>query len=277
MTAVPVFLYHAVSDDPPSWLAPYTVTPAVFREQLERIKDSGLRVVPLRRLVAALHGGAPLPPEAAVVTFDDGYADFYWTAAPLLADLGMPATLYLTVGAIHPPGGSGTGSLLPPAPMLNWRQVGNLDALGVEIGGHSQTHVALDTVHGRRLTEEITGPKRALEDVLGHEVSAFSYPHGYSSPEVRRKVRDAGWTSATAVGNAFSSPADDPMRISRLMVRYDTPPQVFDGWTKGHGAPVAPFPESAATRAWRTYRRLRAAIGSPIGGPPRYRGQEGSP
>jgi len=270
MTAVPVFLYHSVSDDPPAWLAPYTVTPATFREQLDRIADSGLSVVPLRRLVAAVHGGPPLSAGSAVLTFDDGFADFYWAVAPLLADRGLPATLYVTTGAIHPPGGLSDGSLLPPASMLNWRQVSTLDALGVEIGGHSRSHVPMDTVFGGRLTEEIVGCKHSLEDALGHEVASFAYPHGYSSPEVRRRVRQAGWTSAAGVGNAFSSTADDPMRISRLMVRHDTPAQVFDDWTKGRGARVAPFREELATRMWRTYRRIRAALGSPIGGPPRY-------
>ncbi|WP_328953890.1 polysaccharide deacetylase family protein [Kitasatospora purpeofusca] len=274
MNAVPVFLYHAVSDDPPSWLAPYTVTPAAFRAQLDRIRDSGLRVVPLRRLVTALRGGPPLPTGVAVLTFDDGYADFYWTVAPLLSDLGLPATLYITTGALHPPGGRGSGSLLPPAPMLNWRQLGNLDALGVEIGAHSRTHVPMDTVHGRRLTDEVVGCKRQLEDVLGHEVASFAYPHGYSGAEVRRKVAQAGYTSATAVGNLFSSPADDPLRIARLMVRADTPPRVFDDWTRLRGAPTAPHRESAATKAWRGYRRLRAALGRPVGGPPKSPGQE---
>ncbi|MFE3107073.1 polysaccharide deacetylase family protein [Kitasatospora indigofera] len=267
MMAVPVFLYHSVSDDPPSWIAPFTVTPRVFREQLDRITDSGLSVVPLRRLVSALHGGPPLPPGSAVLTFDDGFADFYWTVAPVLADLGMPATLYVTVGAVHPPGGQPTGSLLPPARMLNWRQVTMLDAVGIEIGGHSQTHAQLDTVQARQCADEVVGSKRRLEEALGHEVTAFAYPHGYSSPGLRTKVRQAGWTSATAVGNRFSSNADDPMRISRLMVRNDTPPAVFDDWTAGRGAGLAPAPERLATKGWRTYRRLRAALGGPVGGP----------
>ncbi|WP_371501099.1 polysaccharide deacetylase family protein [Kitasatospora sp. NBC_00374] len=268
MIPVPVFLYHSVSDDPPSWIAPYTVTPRVFREQLERIMDSGLSVVPLRRLVAAIHGGPPLPARVAVLTFDDGFADFYWTVAPILSDLGLSATLYVTVGALHPPGGTSTGSVLPPAQMLNWRQVNTLDALGVEIGGHSQTHAQLDTVSAQKCADEVVGSKRLLEDVLGHEVTAFAYPHGYSSPAVRRRVRQAGWTSATAVENKFSSAADDPMRICRLMVRNDTPQHVFQDWTMGRGPVTGPVPESIYTRGWRAYRRLRAAVGSPVGGPP---------
>ncbi len=260
MTAVPVLLYHSVSQDPPPWLAPFTVTPRAFTEQLTRIADSGRTVVPLHRLVAALRGGHPLPERPLVLTFDDGYADFYWTAAPALSERELPATLFVTTGAVHPPGGEAEGSLLPDAPMLTWRQITTLDALGVEIGGHSRTHPQLDTLPGRRLCEEIGGCKRELEDILGHPVSAFAYPHGYSSPAVRRKVQKAGWSSACAVANAFSSQADDPLRIARLTVMADTPAERFQDWLDGLGAPLSPFPERLRTRGWRTYRRLRARL-----------------
>ncbi|WP_405010600.1 polysaccharide deacetylase family protein [Kitasatospora sp. NBC_01539] len=269
MRAVPVFLWHSVADDPPPWIAPFTVTPAVFREQIDRILDSGLQVVPLRRLVAAIRGGAALPPRAAVLTFDDGFEDFYWTVAPVLADRGLPATLYVTVGALHPPGGEPTGSLLPRSGrMLNWRQLTTLDLLGIEIGGHSQTHAQLDTLCGQRCTEEIAGCKQRLEDALGHEVVSFSYPHGYSSPAVRHRIAEAGWTSAAAVQDRFSSAADHPLRISRLMIRSDTPTERFGAWTAGRGARIAPLPERPYDKAYRAYRRLRAAAGSPVGGPP---------
>lgn len=268
MTTVPVFLYHSVADDPPAWLAPYTVAPHTFRAQLDRIRDAGLSVVPLARLVSALHGGPALPDRSAVLTFDDGYADFYWTVAPILSDLGLPATVYLTTGAIHAPGALPGGSLLPPTPMLNWRQVATLDALGLEIGGHSRTHLPLDTAGPRRLRQEITDSKHELEDALGHRANAFAYPHGYSSRTVRREVAMAGWTSATAVADAFSSTADDPLRICRLMVRHATTPARFDDWTHLRAARTGPIRDSAATHAWRAYRRLRARLGSPVGGPP---------
>ena len=267
MNAVPVFLWHSVAVDPAPWIAPFTVTPRVFTEQLDRIADSGLTVVPLRRLVTALRGGQTLPPRSAVLTFDDGFADFWWTVAPLLARRELPATLYVTTGAVHVPGGRAGGSLLPPAPMLNWRQVAALDDCGIEIGGHTRTHPQLDTLPGRRLCEEVAGCKRDLEQAVSHPVTAFAYPHGYSSATVRRKVQKAGWTSATAVGPAFSSPADCPLRISRLMVRADTPPELFQRWTEGTGAPVAPYREQLRTKGWRAYRRIRAGLGTPVGGP----------
>lgn len=151
--------------------------------------------------------------------------------------------------------------------MLNWRQIATLDAMGFEIGGHSVTHAQLDTVHGRRCTDEIVDCKRRLEDALGHGTSAFAYPHGYSSPAVRRKVREAGWTSATAVENKFSSASDNVLRICRLMVRADTPDRVLRAWTEGRGARTGPVPEGLYTRLWRNYRRLRTAVGSPVGRP----------
>ncbi|MEZ0067201.1 peptidoglycan/xylan/chitin deacetylase (PgdA/CDA1 family) [Streptacidiphilus sp. MAP12-20] len=261
MNAVPILLYHSVTDDPPDWIAPLTVTPRAFVEQLDRLRDVGVSVVPLRRLVSAIRGGTPLPPRAAVLTFDDGFADFYWTVAPLLAAREMPVTLFVTTGAVHPPGGQPTGSLLPPADMLNWRQIAGLDALGVEIGGHSRTHAALDTLPGKRLCEEIVLCKQELEDALGHSASCYAYPHGYHGAAVRRRVQRADWDCACATGNALSSTSDDTLRLARLTVRADTSPAVFQSWLEGRGAPTAPFPESLSIRGSRVYRRLVARFG----------------
>ncbi|MFI2433602.1 polysaccharide deacetylase family protein [Streptomyces sp. NPDC018693] len=261
---VPVFVYHSVSADPPSWIAPFTVTPRVFAEQLTLLQDSGLTVVPLRDLVAALYGGPPVPPRSAVLTFDDGFADFRTTVAPLLAERELPATLYVTTDALREPVAAADGaSRFPPAAMLTWREVVELDSMGVEIGGHSRTHPQLDALPRHRVREEIEGCREQLQDVLGHRVDSFAYPHGYSSPAVRRAVGAAGFTSAAAVRDGFSSDADEPLRIARLMVRADTGRKRFLSWTGGAGARVAPFDEGPRTRAWRTYRRLRAAVNRP--------------
>ncbi|OUD01580.1 polysaccharide deacetylase family protein [Streptomyces swartbergensis] len=266
MTPVPVFVYHAVADDPPGWIAPFTVGPRVFAEQLDRLAAGGRTVIPLAQLVDALCNGGGLPPRPAVLTFDDGFADFWRAVVPELTKRDLPATLYITTGAVRT-SGTGTGdSLLPPADMLTWRQIRTLDDAGVEIGGHSRTHPQLDTLPLRGLTDEIDGCRRTLEDELGHKVRTYAYPHGYSDSRVRRNVREAGWSSACAVGNAFSSPNDNPFRIARLTVRADTPLDVFQDWVGGRGARTAPFHERPQTTAWRLYRRARSRLGSPVGG-----------
>lgn len=269
MRPVPVFLYHSVSYDPPSWIAPFTVTPRAFTEQLDLIAGSGLGVIPLSDLVAALRGGRAIQRRVAVLTFDDGFADFYSTVAPELVARGLPATLYVTTGALHDPGRVPEGSLFPPADMLSRRQVAELDGAGVEIGGHTRSHPQLDTLPAARVRSETEGCKRQLEDVVGHAVESFAYPHGYSSPAVRRVLREQGWSSAAAVRQAFSSPGDDPLCFARLMMRADTGRERFLEFTRGDGAPVAPFPEGPRTRAWRAYRRVRRACGRPVEALPR--------
>lgn len=263
--AVPVFLYHSVQDDPPAWLAPFTVSPRTFVEHLDMIADRGLRVLPLRQLVAAMLGGPALPPRSAVLTFDDGYADFASTVAPLIAARGLPATLYVTTGGLTAPGPPSDGGPFPSVAMLSWSQVRELDAAGVEIGGHSRTHPQLDTLPRASVRDELGGCKRELEDALGHPVVSFAYPHGYSSRWVRRLARETGWTSAAAIraSSAFSSSRDDPLRFGRLMVRADTARDRFERWIRGEGAPVAPFADGLRTRGWRSYRRARAAVGHP--------------
>ena len=37
---LPILLYHSVDDDPPSWIAPFTVGTRAFREQLDRIVEA---------------------------------------------------------------------------------------------------------------------------------------------------------------------------------------------------------------------------------------------
>ena len=64
--------------------------------------------------------------------------------------------------------------------------------------------------------------KALLEDHLGQKVSSFAYPHGYHSAAIKRLVREAGYTSACAVGYAMSSTTTDPFALARLPMGADT-------------------------------------------------------
>ena len=71
-----------------------------------------------------------------VLTFDDGYADFYENGFPLLREQGIPFTLYLTSGHIE------TGEVLHPGDRpLSWDQVDEMLSTGlVTLGAHTHTH-----------------------------------------------------------------------------------------------------------------------------------------
>jgi peptidoglycan/xylan/chitin deacetylase (PgdA/CDA1 family) len=81
------------------YAAPSTGVPAdVFARQLAFLARA-YRVVPLADLVEAVRARRPLPRRAAAITFDDGYADNFRHAFPVLQRLGVQATVFVTTGA----------------------------------------------------------------------------------------------------------------------------------------------------------------------------------
>ncbi|WP_326650336.1 MULTISPECIES: polysaccharide deacetylase family protein [unclassified Streptomyces] len=260
MPRIPVLLYHAVMDEPPDWIAEFTVTPREFGAQLDAIVASGRTPVTIGALADQLAGRAPVPSRPVVLTFDDGFADLPRSTAEALASRALPATAYLTTGAITP----GRRSLLPPAPMMTLSQAPLLEQHGMEVGAHTVTHPQLDTLPPQALHRELREPKGVLEDVLGHRVTHLAYPHGYNSRAVREAAARAGYASAVAVRHALSSDTDETYRIARLILRRSHTVADVEAWMDGRGAPVAPFPDSLPTVGWRLYRRARAVLKGPV-------------
>lgn len=257
---VPVFLYHAVMTEPPDWIAEFTVSPRAFGEHLDVIVDSGRTPVTVSVFADFLAGRAELPARPVLLTFDDGFADLPGATAEAVHARGLPATAYLTTGAITP----GGHSLLPPAPMMSLGQAAGLERAGMEIGSHTVTHAQLDTLGPRALARELRDSRAALEDVLGHQVRHLAYPHGYNDRRVRRMAEAVGYETATAVRHALSSERDEAYRLARLIVRRSHTAADVAGWLAGRGARVAPYRDGARTVAWRWYRKGRAAVRGPV-------------
>jgi peptidoglycan/xylan/chitin deacetylase (PgdA/CDA1 family) len=258
--SIPVFLYHAVMEDPPDWIAEFTVSPKQFGEHLAAVVDSGRTPVTISALADHLAGRAPLPSRPVLLTFDDGFADLPGATAEALGGRGLSATAYLTTGAIT----AGGRSLLPPAPMMTLEEAARLEQHGMEIGSHTVTHAQLDTLAPSALAHELLASRSVLEDTLGHQIRHLAYPHGYNSGRVRRAAAAAGYETATAVRHALSSDRDEPYRIARLIVRRGHTVADVEGWLAGSGARVAPYRDGPRTVGWRWYRRARAVVRGPV-------------
>jgi peptidoglycan/xylan/chitin deacetylase (PgdA/CDA1 family) len=256
MRATPILLYHSVSKASTTAVGSFTVSPARFAEHLDALVDFGAVTLTVSEYVDAISRNRGLLADRTVlVTFDDGYADTRDTALPELLERAIRSTLYVTTGYLGRDRGPGG------VPMLDGGRLRELAETGVEVGGHSHSHPQLDTLPARRASEEIVGCKRALESALERPVRTFAYPHGYSSPSVRRLVRESGYDSACAVVNALADPDGDPFRIARLTVRATTTTDEIAAWIRGTGCPLSPRAERIQTRAWRAYRRSAVRLG----------------
>lgn len=87
-----VLMYHRVPAHPDP-LFPSQVDAAQFEQQMRWVRG-WFNLLPLDAAVDCLLEGS-LPSRAAAITFDDGYADNYTVALPILKKLGIPATVFV--------------------------------------------------------------------------------------------------------------------------------------------------------------------------------------
>jgi peptidoglycan/xylan/chitin deacetylase (PgdA/CDA1 family) len=257
---VPILLYHSVADDPPAGFARWAIEPDLFDAHLEYLATNGYVGLTVSDYVRILAARGALPERPVLITFDDGFRDVLSTAAPSLERYGFNATLYVTTGYI-----GGRSSWLTSERATEQVMVDRSDLLvlrdrGFEIGSHAVTHRPLDELPLTVARQEIVASKVQLEEVLGAEVSSFAYPHGYSSPAIRRAVREAGYASACGVTHALSGAGDDPYALVRLIVDRGTTVADLMRLLLGEGAKRRLARERMATKGWRWARRSRAAL-----------------
>jgi peptidoglycan/xylan/chitin deacetylase (PgdA/CDA1 family) len=207
-------MYHEIADITvtPSRLA---VAPDVFADQLAYLRDEGFNAITAGELSKIL-AGAPgdLPERPVVLTFDDGYGDFYSQGLPLLKQHGFTGTIFMTTGWI--------GKEDERKRMLNWRELAEVEQAGIEIGAHTCKHPQLDQLPENLIREELYVSKSLLEDNLGLPVPGLAYPFGYSNAKVRRVTRELGYAYAYSVDNALSTSAANAFAIPRLTVKRIT-------------------------------------------------------
>ncbi len=258
---VPILMYHSVSADAAPRYKPYAITPSIFARHMAYLRDNGYKSVTISELTTALIAdGDRLPTKPVAITFDDGLADFYTGALPVLGSYGFTATLYITTGYV----GSTSRWLQNEGegmrPMLTWSQVTEISGIGIECGAHSHTHPQLDTLPLAIARDEIVRCKDTLEQHLSKPIATFAYPHGYHGAAVRQLVMEAGYSSACSVKHAMSGTNDDRFALARIIMMADVDAGQFADWLTGRGLPIAPFPERWQTKGWRLARRSAARL-----------------
>ncbi|MEU9184489.1 polysaccharide deacetylase family protein [Streptomyces sp. NPDC048484] len=250
---VPILMYHAVATAPNDATRALSVTPEAFYEQMALLSGAGFTPVDTAQLARSWRASGPLPERPVLITFDDGYEGVHRHALPVLSRHGFAATLFVSTGWLR--GEYDTGGGLDE--MLDWDQVRELAASGVEIGGHSHTHPQLDQLSDDALWSELLRCREIVTDELGARPASFAYPYGYSSRRVRRTVREAGFTQSLAVGNALARRRQGPYALRRVTVRRGTGIEEFERLVEGRAITRTFARDRALTKGYSMVRRAR--------------------
>jgi peptidoglycan/xylan/chitin deacetylase (PgdA/CDA1 family) len=240
----PVILgYHGIADvpaaDDPVRLF---VSPDALRRQVARLRARGYRFLTMAAFAEAL--GSDLAGVCAL-TFDDGVHD---ELPAVLAELGVPATVYVCPGLFGKPYPWASGPRLMTAD-----EVVELarDPL-VEIGAHTIDHTSLADASSEDAYREMAACKVRLEELLDRPVPSFCYPGCRYSPSCPDAARRAGYTSAVTCGPRGSW---DPFELRRETIHTPDGPVTFALKSRGvfYGVRETP-PARLARWATRRYR-----------------------
>jgi peptidoglycan/xylan/chitin deacetylase (PgdA/CDA1 family) len=206
--AVPILMYHrvgALHAGEPAITRALTVPTRAFAAEMTWLHDHDFHAITPVELFAALEHGASLPAKPVMITFDDGYRDVLWNAAPVLHRLRMPATAFIITGRIS----NGDPSF------LTWTEVRRLEARDFSIGSHTVHHLELTLLAPKEAFVELVASRRALEEHLHRPVPWFAYPSGRVDAALLPLVRKAGYVLAMTTAGGDLQRADRPFLLRR--------------------------------------------------------------
>jgi peptidoglycan/xylan/chitin deacetylase (PgdA/CDA1 family) len=182
-----ILCYHSIGQ--PQW-GVNDVSPALFRRQIELVLDAGLRFVPASEL--ARNGGNK---RDVAITFDDGMRSALTHAAPILAEYGLPWSMFVVSDWAESKGPWGEDVV------LRWGEIEKLMAMGAELGSHSVTHPDFTHLEPSQVLDELGNSRRMIRARLGVEPASFAIPYGQSMnwPALAaRAAREVGYETVYA-------------------------------------------------------------------------------
>ena len=204
-----ILCYHSVD---PEWASPLAVPPERFAGHVAWLARHKT-VVRAEDAAVAMTPWGTLPPGMAALTFDDGYADLYEHALPVLTRHRMPATVLLVAATLSDDKQVDWVDDPPAHPLrtLTADQVLEMRDAGIAFGSHSRAHLDLTELSYEECVADLRSSRETLEDVLGRPVPLLAYPRGRHDAGVRRAAAAAGYEFA------FSLP-ERTEEVSRLSV-----------------------------------------------------------
>jgi peptidoglycan/xylan/chitin deacetylase (PgdA/CDA1 family) len=217
---IPILMYHSISDDPEERVHPYywtTTSSWIFARQMQFLTESGYSVLTLEDSVRRIESNTPSRDREVVITFDDGFRDFYTHAFPILAKHGFTASMFLPTNYI------GNDSLsFNNKKCLTWSQVHELKRAGISFGSHTMSHPKLNLLDRNAQSMEVHRSRKILEERLGEPIDSFAFPYAFPEADgpfkrqFREILQEAGFKHGVSTILGLASAADDRFFLRRL-------------------------------------------------------------
>ncbi len=208
------------------------VAPERFRQQLAGLLRRGFNFWRLSKVLECRNQGLPVPPQTAVLTFDDGYAAIHEHAWPALRELHLPATVFLATGYLDSEApfpwdawANRHRDRLPtkayrPLSLAECREMA-ADGL-VEMGAHTSTH---QDFRGRpqEFLQDLRESVEFICDRFGRQAAAFAYCYGspyrgFAGEDLAAAARAAGAACGLTTESALIDLHSDPFHWGRFNV-----------------------------------------------------------
>lgn len=206
-------MYHDVSQRP---INDKSLDTAVFEEQLQAMKANGFHWITMEQYADFVTRHQPVPDNAVLMTFDDGYETFYTNVFPILKKYHVPATNFLIVSTVGNP-------KHPGLPKLTWAQVKLMHRSGIDFYSHTfdshayayvrpegkshdrlepmlmgpehnktTGHVETEQEYIRRVKGDLTRADQILRNEIGNRRDILAFPYGGYTQQVLGICRNLG-------------------------------------------------------------------------------------
>lgn len=212
---IPIIMYHYVEyvkDIGDLIRKRLDISPYLFEGHLKALDDAHYKTYFVKDIPDILNGNIHYSTRSAVLTFDDGYEDFYTVVFPLLKKYQVKATMYVIYDYIGRKG------------FMTESEIKEILASGlVELGSHTFDHLYLKLMPDSIARKQIIDSKKKFEDRFGIQVKTFAYPYGAFSSETINLVKEAGYVAAVSVIPGMQQSEENLFYLSRVRPGIFTP------------------------------------------------------
>ena len=204
---VAILMYHyirAVEDKASDELGySLSVSPTEFEKQMDYLANNNYQVITFKQFIRGEIGE-----RSVILTFDDGYEDFYTSARPILEKYQFPATVYVITSRIDKDGYLTKNEIkrLSDNPLFN-------------IGSHSATHPNFSTASSENQTKEISQSQAILRDITGVKPIDFCFPSGQYNLDNFKTLTQYNFQTAVSTEERLAFLSDNHLLLPRVRVQ----------------------------------------------------------